>query len=246
MRRVKKTLNLPEELVREMEAAAARNFRDFTAEVIARCLQHTSPIHTTDVQHTYVGGQQLSDVGITDVRYTSPIHLTDVQHTSPIHTSAVSEDDEDTPQTPADMAWMIDMLLADGDPKHPKSNFQVRRKRQVEFLRTQWQEMFGKTIPDATIKQFLQLSGDSSQAVLEAMEIPAGRGITGNGTVNYVKKVLTTRAEKAKQPPQAEKPAEGKHPWDSEPVLREPTEADYAEWERAKRLWELTESGDNT
>lgn len=168
---MKKHLDFPEELVTFLEAEAAKNYRTFRDEVVARC----------------TGFGIFLDARIAQIGLNANTSQTEVHQTS----STPVMDDSGT-ESVRERIQMVDMLLADGDPKRPGSNFQRRRRRQVALLKDAWSELFPEepAVLDKNVKQWLALRNNYAEDVYDCFEVVARKGIHGVGLVAYVAKVV--------------------------------------------------------
>lgn len=92
-----------------------------------------------------------------------------------------------------------DDMDADGDERTRGSNFQKRRKRQMELLQQAWAELMPEKpkLQDATMKHWLGLCDNNAFPVYEFIGEMAERKI--ESPIGYADKVLTARKVKREQ-----------------------------------------------
>ena len=122
-----------------------------------------------------------------------------------------------------------DAMPADGDERHPDSNFQLRRKRQIALLQQAWSSIFPEQTPllPLTAKQWLAKARCEASTVLQAMQETASRDNVQSPR-RYTDRIIEDVAKKRELTKREEQGELG--------TERPVTEAQRAEWDRMERL----------
>ena len=95
-----------------------------------------------------------------------------------IGTTAVPEEDADVSDRDYEQEFIAaDEMDADGDERQPKSNFQLRRKRQVQLIQEVWLSFFGEELNVLAAKELLQSAHSEAMDVYQAMLQAHERGV---------------------------------------------------------------------
>jgi hypothetical protein len=151
-----------------------------TPEQIFEC----TPIHQTNVQvYPHTPPDNLGVPPYTDTNVQVSVDTPDVCSSVP-------------PYTLLDRCEAVDAEEADGDKLVKNSNFQVRRRKQVELAKEAWKEYFPSenALVDARARTWLSITGDSVFHLCAVLEEMSKKTI--KSPVTYIDKVLRNKAAK--------------------------------------------------